>query len=125
MKKIIILFILISSLSCKKEWFDYTNKYTGNFQFTTKFHSFDPLTGVSFDTAYTYNGTIKKIKRGEIKIKYGGDANHFLDVEVDKKGEFSEGYVVGNFSDKNNVQISYKTGGLGGGGNYDITGVRN
>ena len=125
MKRAIILFILISSLSCKKGWLDYTNKYSGNFQFTTDYHFFNSLTGVTFDTTYIYNGTIKKVKRGEIKIKFGSRENDSFDVEISKEGEFSEGYLSGRFSDKNNVTISYSTGGLGGGGRYYITGLRN
>jgi hypothetical protein len=125
MKKIIILFILINSLSCKKEWFDYTNKYTGNFQFTTNYSFHDPSTGVSSYSTDVYNGTIKKIKRGKIKIKIDAGKNDFFDVEINKEGEFSQGYLGGRFLDKNNVTIGYRTGGLGGGGYYSIKGVRN
>jgi hypothetical protein len=125
MKKIIFLFILINSLSCKKEWFDYTNKYTGNFEFTVNYSFHDPLTGVTDYTTYVYNGIIKKLKRGEIKIKYGSENTDFLDVEVDKKGDFSEGYLGGSFSDKNNLSFYYRTGGLGGGGSYRVSGTRN
>ena len=55
---------------------------------------------------------------------FEGWTNNFFDVAVDKKGDFSEGYLAGTFSDKNNLSIYYRTGGLGGGGNYDITGIR-
>lgn len=125
MKKITILFILMSSLSCRKEWFDYTNKYTGNFEFTTTSSFHDPVTGVSTFSINVYNGTIKRIKRGELHIKYGSGKDYFFDVEINKEGEFSEGYLSGSFSDKNNLKISYRTGGLGGGGSYSIIGVRN
>ena len=124
MKKILFLFILLSSLSCKKEWFDYTNKYTGNFEFTVNYSYHDPVTNKSGSTTYVYNGKIKRIKRGWIKIKYGGKTNDFFDVPIEKKGNFSEGYRNGSFSDENNLTIDYRTGGLGGGGYYDIIGVR-
>lgn len=124
MKKIFFLLILINSISCKKGWLEYTNKYTGNFQFTVEQTYYNPLTGVSSNTTYVYNGTIKKIRRGEIKIKYGSKDNNFYDVEIDKDGDFSEGYLSGKFSDKNNLTISYKTGGNGGGGWDYVTGIR-
>jgi hypothetical protein len=125
MKKIIFLFILVSSLSCKKEWFDYTNKYTGNFEFTTNSYFHDPLTGVSSYSTTVYNGIIKRVKRRQINIKYGPKKADFFEVEINKEGEFSEGYLGVRFSDKNNVTIGYRTGGLGGGEYLSITGVRN
>ncbi len=124
MKKIIFLFILINSFSCKKEWFDYTNKYTGDFEFTTYSSFRDPVSGaISFSTN-VYNGKIKRIGRRQINIKYGPKKSDFFDVEIDKEGRFSHGYLGGSFSDKNNVTIGFRTGGLGGGGYLDITGVR-
>ncbi len=123
MKKIIILFILISSISCKKGWLDYTKKYTGNFVFTTEYTFFNMSDSTHFETTEVYNGTITKIERGMLKIKFGSRSTDFFNVEVDKQGDFSEG-VGGGFSDKNNLTIYYRTGGMGGGGRYDITGVR-
>lgn len=120
MKKIFFLFILINSFSCKKEWFDYTNKYTGNFEFTNHIWCFQLSTGITSDTTYVYNGTIKRIKRGQIRIKYGSGNNDFLDVEIDKNGKFSDG----SFSDSNNLKIYFQTGGHGGGCRFDIVGVR-
>jgi hypothetical protein len=125
MKKIIFILILISSLSCKKEWFDYANKFTGNFQFTTNSSSYDPLTGMSSYSTNVHNGTIKRIGRHQISIKYGAAKNQFFDVEVDKEGSFSKGYLGGSFSDRNNVTMGFRTGGNGGGAYLSITGVRN
>lgn len=120
MKKIIFLFILTSSLSCKKEWFDYTNKYTGNYQFTNRYTFFDIAAGIHTSGTEVYNGTIKRIKRGQIKIKYGSGTDCFLDEEVDKNGKFSDG----SFSDKDNLSIYFQTGGHGGGTRNDIVGIR-
>jgi hypothetical protein len=125
MKKIIFLLILINSFSCKKEWFDYTNKYTGSFEFTTNSSFYDPVSGVSSFSTNVYNGTIKRIGRQQINIKYGPKKTDFFEVEINKEGRFSQGYLGGSFSDKNNVSIGYRTGGLGGGGYLDIEGVRN
>ena len=124
MRKIIFLFILISSLSCKKVWFDYTNKYTGNFEFTVYQMYFDASTGVRNDTTYVYNGIIKRIKRGQIRIKYGSRANEYYNVDIDKDGEFSQGYLGGKFSDNDHVTISNSSGGNGGGTRTHIIGIR-
>lgn len=125
MKKIIFLLILICSLSCKKEWFDYTNKYTGNFEFTTEYTFYDPLTGTHDYKKYVYNGKIKRIRRRQINIQYGPKKSDFFEVEIAKDGTFGQGYLGGSFSDKDHVSIGYRTGGNGGGGYYSITGVRN
>lgn len=123
MKKIIVLLLLLSSLSCKKEWFDYTNKYTGNFEFTTESSYLDTSTGLHNYKKTTYNGSIKRIKRGKIKITYGGGAKDFYEVEVDKKGEIS-GSIYGRFSDENNLSIGNSSGAWGHGSSFSIVGVR-
>jgi hypothetical protein len=82
--------------------------------------SFELGIGITSDTKYVYNGTIKRIKRGKIKIKYGPKKSEFLEVEIDKEGKFSEG----SFSDRDNLKIYFQTGGHGGGGRYDLVAVR-
>lgn len=124
MKKIILLFILVSVLSCKKEWFDYTNKYTGGFEFTVESTYFDKSKGIYDYKKNVYNGTIKRVKRGRIKITFGSGANDFYDVEISKKGGISEGGLSGEFSDQDNLKIYFSSGGLGGGSSRNITGVR-
>lgn len=120
MKKVIFLCLLISTFSCKKEWFDYTNKYTGKFEFTNRYSFFDLSKGVYIDTTYIYVGTITRVHRGTIKIKYGGGMYDFLNEEIDKSGKFADG----SFSDKDNLEIYFQSGGHGGGTRNSITGIR-
>ncbi len=123
MKKIIFLLIMISSFSCKKEWFDYTNKYTGSFEFTKESSYLNPATGLHDYEKTTYNGSIKRIRRGEIKITHGSGAKDFYEVEVDKEGKIS-GSIYGRFSDENNLTIGVSSGAWGHGGSFSIKGVR-
>ncbi|MEI7595622.1 MAG: hypothetical protein WCK02_07740 [Bacteroidota bacterium] len=124
MKKIVFAIVITLCFSCKKEWFDYRNRYAGKFEFTVHYAFYTMSDGVSVDTTYIYNGKVEKIKDKKMKIIFGARENDYREVLVDKEGHFSEGYMGGSFSDKNNVEFTMNTGGLGGGGSYHIIGKR-
>jgi len=122
MKKIILIIALVCLYSCNKDWFDYTNKYVGNFKFTCIVNSYGAAG--SSQTTFVYDGNITRLKRGRIRIKYGAANNYSIDTDVDKNGNFSAETANGGFKDKNNLTFFYTDGLAGGGETYNVSGVR-
>jgi hypothetical protein len=132
-KGIIFLFLslIIISSGCKKKLFDYRNKYTGDYNFVYSYSSWTLSLGVyESDTIY-YSGKVyyDKKSKGIIKINYTSNAT--LELQINKNGDLSLqcGTTIGKFENKNKLTLNYSTnscpgGGLGGGSNFSITGIK-
>ncbi|MCX6267102.1 MAG: hypothetical protein NTW16_07055 [Bacteroidetes bacterium] len=83
---ILILFIVISSVSCKKNK-DYRDTYTGNYHFTVNEHIVNLQDSTTFDTIYYYSGQITNGEEPEqIIISYG--PNKWLNFVLSESGKF-------------------------------------
>ena len=118
------IFLLIL-VGCKKRPFDFRNKYLGEWDFTTEYGYFNMSDSTSFDTVYNYKGEVWYDEKGKIIIEYRED--NILEFEINKEGEITiDDYydTRGEFSDKNNVSFYKQTGGLGGGTNQSVSGMK-
>lgn len=124
----IALFCCIILNGCKKEPFDYRNKFLGNYTFSVQEWTFNVYgVGVSTDTTFLFNGN----------ISYGSDRNSILitystNVSVEPtiyedgtfKGYGGDNSFSGAFESSKKVTFSYKYGGLGGYSSGIVTGER-
>ncbi len=126
----LLMFILIITISsCKKNLIDFRNKYTGDFDFTYSYSSWNINVGVfAADTLY-YAGKVYFENDGKIIINYY--SGNELELGIDKDGNLSLscGASAGKFDNSGSVSIDYSTGscpggGLGGGTNYKIRGTK-
>lgn len=130
MKKSILLLLLISIFSCKKDpstIIDYRNKYLGNYEFATEKYSFNMSTGTT-PTVYTnYTGKITKGQYDDrLNINY--EQGQTIEVVVDNDGKLTAvGYSLhgsGAFDSENIMHFGWQTGGLGGGTIYSTKGTK-
>jgi len=125
----LILFSLIFSSACKKNPFDFRSKYTGDYEFTYSYSSWNINVGVyDADTLY-YAGNIYYENDGKIIINYYSGTELELGIDKDGNLSLSCGASAGKFDNSSSVSIDYSTGscpgsGLGGGTNYTIRGTK-
>ena len=105
---VITLVSLLSILySCEKSWFDYRNKYCGNWEFTTILYSWNgPLGPGSLLDISSYSGIVDYgFNKNELLINYAEDS--IITVRIERDGEIPEtdGYS-GSFTGKESVNIS-------------------
>jgi len=112
--------------SCKKSLFDYRHKYTGRWEFTTYYSSYN-----WYDTSYNgqtivYPGEIEYgEKDDELLIKYSD--MHSVVISISHDGEISglpTKYCNGEFDGYDKLDLFLRYGGLGGGSSHDITAVK-
>jgi hypothetical protein len=118
-------FLLICS--CKKDIFDYRNKYNGTWEFAVDVHSYNMSTPDQ-NQSYSYN-YIGKITNGEkdnnIFVEY--DENSTIELTIDKDGtlsSFPSHYSSGKFEGKNKIHLFLQWGGLGGWVSHTIEGKK-
>ena len=129
---LLILTLIFISVGCKKQPFDYRNKYIGKFNFVYSYRSWTMQGTYASDTIY-YSGKIYYDISSEDKIKLDYDQNATLELDINKNGELSLpcGVTIGKFDNNDQVTLNYGSnscsgggGGLGGGTNCSLTGTR-
>jgi hypothetical protein len=130
-RKLPLVFFALLLSACSKE-----SKYTGRFNFTVIENSWG---GISPETYYSnydtieFSGSVRTYKKDTLKIKYLKDC--VLYCIIDENGQFiygrREGYITdsyyptsGGFKSEDELDFSFHTGGIGGGIDYNVTGVR-
>jgi len=114
--------ILVAFVACKKEPFNYRNKYIGDWKFTVNRREFNiDSIGHSESETIVYDGIIKYGEHGnQLVIEYY--PNQSITVAIDKEGALSEfpRYCSGEFGGSNVLKLSLYYGGLGGGISYSV-----
>ncbi len=112
MKRLLLsLFLLSGLVSCKKEPFDFRNKYLGYYDFTVEVSSHDIPTGAPYSYTEPYVGEVTYGSRGNtVNIRYLID--NTIEPTMDKSGvlTFTEGFE-GEFESKKKVRFTYNDGG--------------
>ena len=126
MKKIFtgIIFCLLL-FGCKKEKFDYRNKFTGDYVFIEHGH-FWALLFYDYDTTYTFNGKVS-LGTKDNTIKLGGISEEptiYEDGSLYLNLGYSEYYFGGEFESSTNLKYSYGQNAPGGGFDLEITGIK-
>ena len=118
--KFIILFCCLIMFGCKKNPFDYRNKYLGNYNFVVHETAWVLAIGTTLDTTFSYNG----------KVSYGSD-EHTVLINFSKNVSiepviYEDGYleVYGEFESTKRVSFGFRSGGLGGGSTWNVTGEK-
>ncbi len=132
--KSLLAFLFISlvliNFSCKKNVFDFRNKYVGDYEFVYTYSSWQMNLGVYASGTNNYSGRVyyDKNTKDKIKIEYN---NSTLDLGIDKDGNLSLacGTSAGKFESKSKLTINSSSnacpgGGLGGGTNYSLIGTK-
>jgi hypothetical protein len=131
--KIVLTTLVINTIpfSCKKQLFDYRNKYTGDYDFTYSYSSWIVNQGTVSSGTSNYSGKVYYDKKSEGVIKINYEANTTLELNIDRNGNLTLlcGVQAGKFESKNKVTLNYGTGscagsGMGGGSNYSVTGIK-
>jgi hypothetical protein len=117
----IFTFLLFFS-SCKKRLFDTRNKYIGDYSFAVKKGSW--VTGGSYtSSSYSYSGNITYGRKGtDILINFSNDA--FIEVTTQKDDTWLGQKTSGKFESKTKVNFTASIGGLGGGDDYTVEGIK-
>ncbi len=126
MKKIFTGFIFCLLLfGCKKEKFDYRNKFIGDYNFSIHTTAWGSQT---MDTTYSYNGSIKSSTTDD-KINIYFLENYSLEPIIYEDGSLVLNmtysyHFKGEFESTTKAKFFYSGGGLGGGGSYDVIGIK-
>ena len=123
----LLLFVLPA---CKKQVFDYRNKYIGNWNFHYYSTSFNASgTGIqSYSDSGDYQGSIsytpfQKSSKNYLIIQFSPSQQ--INAELDKQGNF-KACTEGAFSDERSISFKYSGCGglLGSGTTYYVTGTK-
>ena len=124
----IFLLICLSMASCKKNPFDYRSKYIGKYCFSIQ-KTFWSISGVVLDTVYSYEGKITNgSQKKTMEIFYSDNASVEAYIYEDGTlGECNTSQQInlkGEFESSKKIRFCFKTGGLGSGQIFGITGDR-
>lgn len=123
---LLVLLLLISSIGCEKNPFDYRTKYIGEYKFTDSWTSYNMSSSppTSSGTRET-NGKMEYGEKGYLKVTFDNNQpNWFHNLRVDREGKLTENNMeVGNIS-RNSFNYHYSYSGLGGGSTTNITGKK-
>jgi hypothetical protein len=130
---ICLLGYLSLTVSCEKRWFDYRNKYTGDYHFTYKYSKWDQNIGFYETGTIEFDGEIYYSKKDDAKniLHLHFTETETLDIKVEKNGLISAtcDVIIGKFTDKNTFQLTTSTaqcgsvGGMGQKTNYELIGI--
>jgi len=131
---ICLLGYLALTVSCEKRWFDFRNKYTGDYHFTYNYSKWNINFGVYETGTIEYDGTItyskKDDERNILHIQF--TETETMEVEVEKNGLISSpcDKVIGKFTDKNTFHLTSSTwqcgniGMMGYKKSYELIGIQ-
>lgn len=126
MKKIFFLLLLSSLLwSCKKNLFDYRNKFIGDYNFLVHKTAWS-LSGPFIDTTYSYQGRIQ-IGSASDKIFINFSEITSMETYIYEDGTVSISFsphqsLIGEFESTKALKFILSNNGLGGGSNYTVSG---
>lgn len=136
MKKTLLFLAMAAAVmlllpNCKKESkkaevsTDYRDKYVGTWDFTVYTRQFNMLDSiVELDTIY-YLGNISLENTDQIKIQYTQDDSVVLNIDdTGNLSGFPTQYCSGEFLNDSQINLSMRWGGLGGGTNHTVNGIR-
>jgi hypothetical protein len=117
--------ICLMIFGCKKNPFDYRSKFIGNYNFVVHEIVWEGGT-MLLDSTYSFFGNVTL---GSISstVMINFKDNFSIEPKVFEDGSL-EGpeshtlHLSGEFESTKEVKFKYSNGGLGGGGNYDVTG---
>ena len=92
---LLITIVLMFYNSCKEDTVDYREKYSGDWNFETKF--FDqtyPSDNNEVDTIYNYDGVIWYDSAGKVNIEFRED--YVITVKVSLEGEITDNIIKDN-----------------------------
>jgi len=126
--KLLILFFCILIFGCKKNPFDYRNKFIGDYNYTVHANlSNCPVIGHFLDTTYSYNGKVLLGTQDNTIIIYLSE-NCSIEPTIYEDGSLehlSLDYDIhGEFESKTSLKFHYGVGGLGGHAYYDYSGTK-
>lgn len=122
MKRILFLVItLLLFAGCRKNIFDYRNKYLGDYKFTIQSSAYGPC-GYSANNE-TYDGKIIAGTQDDQIIIYYLSNGSSATVAIDHDGKLTVGYGFGQCTRKN-MLLNFRSGGLGCGIDFQITGKK-
>lgn len=103
-KTIVVLSGVFILTNCTKEPFDYRNKYIGIWSFKITNSGYNSTDSTEFNYTEVFEGEVKYGSEDDkVIIKFGGNSNQILDLEIDKKGQlsgFSQSNGDGEFKSK-------------------------
>jgi len=129
MKKFMIygLLLIFAFTACKKKPLDYRNKYMGDWRFDVKKSSYNVVgPGMYEESDEVYDGSIAfGASDSTIVIRYTETNEISVSINVEGKlGAFPTHYCSGEFTDKENLTLFLRWGGLGGGVSHSVTGKK-
>jgi hypothetical protein len=132
MKRIVLLLLTIVSfkllfIQCKKNPFDYRNKFLGNYSFVVHAWYWNyPVIGQHLDTTYFYNNGTVSLGAYENTIIINYLENRHVETKIYEDGTIEDvnhyNPIVGEFESKTILKFNYRDGGLGSGGYFEISG---
>lgn len=122
-----LLLGLIFIIGCKKEPFDYRNKFLGDWEFKVERTELNTDSiGYYYHDYFTYVGQIKYGSNDdELLIEYSDDNSIMLKIDKeDVLSNFPTHYCSGEFDGKDRIHLYLKWGGLGGGVTHIVDGEK-
>jgi hypothetical protein len=122
-----VLLLMIVLIGCKKEPFNYRNKFLGDWKFNVeRFELNTDSIGYYYHDSLTYFGQIKYgNSKDQIHIEYSNDNS--VNLTIDKENilsNFPSQYCSGAFEGHEKLHLYLKWGGLGGGINHIVDGEK-
>jgi len=122
-----LLLGLLIFTNCKKEPFNYRNKFLGEWEFKVDRTEFNTdSVGYYYHDSLTFFGKIKYgTNDDEILIEYSNDNSIMLKIDKENiLSNFPSHYCNGEFDGKEKIHLYLRWGGLGGGVTHTIDGEK-
>lgn len=134
-KRKALYFILVLTFifaGCKKNVFDYRNKYTGRYDIEYTSTSWDINQGSNTSGPHNYTGEVYYHRNTEDEIKIGFKPGSTATLKIDKEGTLYSfcGSRQGAFEGRRKFSVSISSNmcpggsGLGGGTSYSVEGSK-